>query len=117
MSERLRNLRTNERLLTQKLRDRLSSVRCHHSPVRSPYRLSTLQIKTSTGSSAIMLRAPKVRSDIWDLFEVKEDNGEVRKVEYKHCGQVYNVHPKRNGTSFLRKHIRRCLERLPGVHI
>uniref|UniRef100_A0A1U7WSY9 Zinc finger BED domain-containing protein DAYSLEEPER-like n=1 Tax=Nicotiana sylvestris TaxID=4096 RepID=A0A1U7WSY9_NICSY len=43
------------------------------------------------GSSAIMPRAPKVRSDIWDHFKVKEDNGEVRKVECKHCGQLLHL--------------------------
>nr|XP_016482839.1 PREDICTED: uncharacterized protein LOC107803605 [Nicotiana tabacum] len=69
------------------------------------------------GSSAIMPRAPKVRSDIWEHFEVKEDNEEVRKVECKHYGQDYNVNPKKNGTSGLRKHIKRCLACLPGIRI
>ncbi|XP_070054560.1 zinc finger BED domain-containing protein RICESLEEPER 2-like [Nicotiana tomentosiformis] len=67
------------------------------------------------GSSAIMPRAPKVRSHIWEYFAVKEDNLEVRKIECKHCGRVYNVHPKRDGTYSLRKHIRCCLERLPEI--
>ncbi|XP_070039782.1 zinc finger BED domain-containing protein RICESLEEPER 2-like isoform X2 [Nicotiana tomentosiformis] len=69
------------------------------------------------GSSEIMPRAPKVRFHIWEHFEVKEDNGEVRKVKCKQCGRVYNVHPKRDGTYCLRKHIRCCLERLPDIRI
>lgn len=63
-----------------------------------------------------MPRASRVRSYVWEHFEVVEENEEAQKLKCKNCGLVLNLRPK-CGTGSLRRHIKSCLERTPEIRI
>ena len=63
-----------------------------------------------------MPRTSRVRSYVWQHFEVVEENEEGQKVKCKNCGQVLNLRSG-SGTGSLRRHIKYCLERPPEIRI